>query len=414
MVIGQIESVNQRISESPGCKENIILPVTIIPEQVSIKYQMLDNESAHAVYDLLTEEFSNVDSISINEQENNLTIEGGDLNEIGELLEMNLDGETFSRIIKVSTLYRGHPIELISERNAKSFQAVLDRLRNNVKWLKKHGLHRHNTMNVSACNAAIGYFLVTVQPEKEERKPKVGIMDYKGKIILPFIDYEKEQKPEEAIDFKGEILRRVETIGIEKIDPLDRIRVDGKGMPDEEHQAIVYPLTIDQEAKGFLLIPNENIKDYQMWLDLPENGMVEDLKDVTGDMGILLAMKDKSYNARVITEEANNSLDEYIQIAETSTQHIQFSEADKLSEEITDLSLQRITNIRIEERGELREKWLAADVDGSPVLSEKLSEKECRDVKEGNRTEKELAFEHFRLYLDKEYEKEHVAMGTTW
>lgn len=414
MVIGQIESVNQRLSESLENKENVMLPVTVIPDQVSIKYQMLDNESAHAVYDLLTEDFSNIDSISINEQENSLIIEGGDANEIGELLEMSLDGETFSKVIKVSTLYKGHPIELISDRNIKNFQTVLERLRNNSKWLKKHGLHNRNSINVSTNNATIGYFLVTVQPEKEGEKHKVGIMDYKGEIILPFIDYEKEQNPEEAIDFSGEILRKVETKETEYIDPLGRIRIDGESMLDKEHQGIIYPLAIDREAKGFLFIPNENRRNYQMWLDSPENERVETMKKATDNIGILLAMKDESYNARVITEETNSPLDEYIKIEETPKQYEQIPNTEKFSEENTNKVMERMNNIRIEERGELREKWLAADIDGSPILSEKLSEKEYRDVKEGNKTEKELAFEHFGHYLEKDYEEVHVAMGVTW
>ncbi len=404
---------NERSAKNRALNQFAEIPVTIIPARVSIKYQMLDNESAHAVYDLLTDEFSNVDSVSLNEQENSLLIEGGDSNVIGELLETNLDGETFSKVTKVSTLYKGHPIELISERNVRNFQTVLEKLRHNARWLKKHGLRSRNSMNVSVSNAAIGYFLVTVQPEKESEKPKAGIIDYKGETILPFIDYEREQTPEEAVDLNAEILRRVETMGIEKVDPLDRIRVDGESVPDKERQGVIYPLTIDQEAKGFLLVPNKNRKDFQMWLTPPGNGKGEGMEDATNDVKILLGIKDKSYCTRVITEEVNVPLDEYIEMEAIPKHRAQSPITDQLSEGTINKTLQRMANIRIEERGELLEKWLSAEIDGSPVLSEKLTEKEYRNVKEGSKTEQELAFEHFGHYLEKGYEKEQVTIRPT-
>ena len=407
MVIGHIEAINQQLSGSIPEDKMPLLPVTAIPEQVSVQYLMTDAESTRAIYDLLPEKSIDSDSVSINEQENSLTVEGADPEKLTEFLENNLDGETFSKIIKVSPLYEGHPIELIGERNTKSFQLVLDKLRGNSKWLKKNGLHGYGSMNVSVSNAAIGYFLVTMQSAKGL---KAGIMDYTGEVVLPFTSYKKGQKPEEIIDLDGEILRRVESAGTESIDPMGRIEVAGVGVKDENLQGTVYPLIIDGETEASLLIPNDKDarKDYRLWLDSSSNG---EEAEPTRSMEALLSMKDGLYAPRVITEMVNSPLDKYLQQRSKLINEIVTVKPEQQSPKYTDEAMGRISNIRIEQRGERREEWISADIDGVPVLSEKLSEKEYRDVMEGVKTEKEIAAKVFDPYLQKQQEEKHVAMG---
>lgn len=407
MVIGHTEAIIQELSKSMPDNAIPTLPVTANPERVSVQYLMTDMEAARALYDLLPEKSIDADSISINEQENSLTIEGGDPERLTEFLENNLDGETFSKIIKVSTLYEGHPIELIRERNTKNFQVILDKLRNNPKWLKKQGLSGYNSINVSVSNAAIGYFLVTMQSAKGL---KAGIMDYKGETVLPFTACKKGQSPEEVIDLDSEIFRRIESAGTESIDPMGRIEAAGPKVKDENSQGLVYPLLIDGEAEASLFIPTDKdaYKGYQLWLHSP-NSEKEEVP--VRSMEALLNMKDELYAPRVITEMINSPLDEYLQPENNLTDGIETEKPGQQSPEYPEKTPERISNIRIERHGELQEKWIAADIDGAPVLSEKLSEKEQRYIMDGTKTEKELAIEIFGHYLKEQHEEKQVAIG---
>ena len=154
MVIRHIESISQQLSGSIPEVKMPLLPITTISEQVSVQYLMADAESTCTIYDLLPEKSNDLDSVSINEQENSLIVEGTDPKKLTESLENNLDGETFYKMRKVSTFYEGHPIELIRERNTKSFQLVLDKLHGNSKWLKKNGLlWEYNPIRSSPANS---------------------------------------------------------------------------------------------------------------------------------------------------------------------------------------------------------------------------------------------------------------------
>ena len=61
--------------------------------------------------------------------------------------------------------------------------------------------------------------------------------------------------------------------------------------------------------------------------------------------------------------------------------------------------LPRLSNVRIEERGEHHERWIAADIDGKPVVSEKITELDWVQFQEGVASELSLANTYFADYL---------------
>lgn len=75
-----------------------------------------------------------------------------------------------------------------------------------------------------------------------------------------------------------------------------------------------------------------------------------------------------------------------------------------LSEKIS-----RISALGIEERGAHREKWLVANIDGEPVLSEKISDAEVRNIEEGKYSLLEVAIRRFDSYLHVPRQEENVS-----
>lgn len=61
--------------------------------------------------------------------------------------------------------------------------------------------------------------------------------------------------------------------------------------------------------------------------------------------------------------------------------------------------LPRLSNVRIEERGEHHERWIAADIDGKPVVSEKITDLDWVQFQEGVASELSLANTYFADYL---------------
>ena len=71
--------------------------------------------------------------------------------------------------------------------------------------------------------------------------------------------------------------------------------------------------------------------------------------------------------------------------------------ADKLS---------RLSNVRIEERGEHKGRWIVADIDGRPVVSEKMTDLDWMQLQEGVASKFTLANTHFADYLSQSKEEQ--------
>lgn len=76
--------------------------------------------------------------------------------------------------------------------------------------------------------------------------------------------------------------------------------------------------------------------------------------------------------------------------------------------ELADLAdgLSRLSNVRIEERGERKEHWIAADIDGKPVVSEKMTDLDWVQLQEGVASKFILANTHFADYLSQSKEEQ--------
>lgn len=60
----------------------------------------------------------------------------------------------------------------------------------------------------------------------------------------------------------------------------------------------------------------------------------------------------------------------------------------------------RLSNVRIEERGEHNERWIAADIDGTPIVSEKITDFDWTQYQGGISSLLGLAMIRFSAYLD--------------
>lgn len=77
-------------------------------------------------------------------------------------------------------------------------------------------------------------------------------------------------------------------------------------------------------------------------------------------------------------------------------------------EKIAD-KISRFSNVHIEQRGEHKENWIAAEIDGEPVVSQKLDDIEWFRYKEEYVSSLDLAIDHFSEYLA--CPKEEVSSG---
>lgn len=88
----------------------------------------------------------------------------------------------------------------------------------------------------------------------------------------------------------------------------------------------------------------------------------------------------------------------------------EFSHAIRLfqKQELADMGdkFSRLSNVRIEERGEHRERWLAADVDGKPVVSAKVTELDWMEYQGGISSIHELAMRSFSRYFAQPQEEQ--------
>lgn len=75
-------------------------------------------------------------------------------------------------------------------------------------------------------------------------------------------------------------------------------------------------------------------------------------------------------------------------------------------DELADLAdkLSRLSNVRIEERGEHKERWIVADIDGKPVVGEKMTDLDWMQLQEGVASKFTLANTHFADYLSQSKE----------
>lgn len=493
----KIEAINSRLMEVSAVERAAErLPVTGTPDGAMSEFHMLDNESRDVVYMFLHGNLYDKVTGSLVEvskpADRVVRIEGKYLEEALEGIYNNLDSETLSKIVDCGNYFEGHLVEeYLSALNLK-FTQEFEQKRNDPNWLKEQGLEGDVKWDLRFISTD-GYHLVKAVTENQ---CKLGALDHHCSIFRPFVEIGETFSIEDDLGYMTELRRRLLSKD-ENVDPLGRITFAAPPVTYADTGNVRRDILIDNEAKGvFVLEPNSDIYNLNFILELKNTELAKSSSELSPDimydkendiyytlaegLSDLFKAKDRFYPVRVINDEMNMPLTDYLHLSirEQPEAVIQVPNedlvADKVNEDVikervevypglfvfrngdnlwgmqdgegriavpprwesfqqkegkedvvlhsfidmngeilpqTFLSLQknkladmankfaRLSNVRIEERGEHGERWIAATVDGQPVVSEKITDFDWEQYQGNVSSSLELAMIHFAPYL---------------
>lgn len=500
MVNEKIDIFNFRLSETISEKQTVErLPVTYIPDEALSEFHMLDNESRDAVYRVLLENMYDKDTGKIVKDvgkpaDRIVRVGGKYFDEALECVFDILDSETLSKIVDCGNYINGYLLEKYTSALSLKFTQEFEKKRNDPNWLKAQGIEGDVKWNLNFISTD-GYFLA--KAELKDRC-KLGALDHNCSIFRPFVDIGKAFTIEDDLGYMTELRRRLLSKD-EKVDPLGRITFAAPPVHYPDTGNVRRDIYIDGEAAAvFVLEQDCDIYKLNFVLELKKTELVESYSKSCPDYIIhdkeadvyyvmvdsiydLFREKDQFYPARVINDEMNVALDDFLNlpvhkkpepvmqvpneyvvvdrvnedvIEEKTEVHaglFAFRNNDKLwglqdsegriavpprweyfeqkegnkdiefnsfvygdgemlshaslslqKDELADMAnkFSRLSNVRIEERGEHDERWIAADINGKPVVGEKISDSDWIQYQESVSSLLELAKIHFAPYLD--------------
>lgn len=496
MVNEKIEQINSRLLCSDSI-ERIIerLPLTGIPDGSVSEFHMLDNESRDAIFNFLKCNFrcwEAGDKTEISKPADRIVrVEGKCFDDALECVYDNLDSETLSKIVDCGNYFEGYFVDSYASVLNLKFSQEFERIRNDPNWLKEQGIEGEVKWDLRFLSTD-GYYIVKANTENQSR---IGALDHHCSIFRPFVDVGEKFSIEEDLGYMTELRRRLLSKD-EKVDPLGRITFAAPPVQYDNTGNIRRDILIDGEAKAvFILEPNSDIYDLNFMLELKK----ANLKGKSSELGYgsivydkendiyfmlvkslydLLREKDRFYPVRIINDQVNMVLNDYLNISMLNKTEpvlqIQEKVVEKVEEDIisekeevysgvyvfknaanlwgmqvddgrilipphwTSFERQedngsiifssfmssdgtirhgnyiefsqktlanladktsRLSNVRVEERGEQKERWIAAEVDGEPIVSQKIDDVEWWRFKEGMVSTIGLAIDHFTDYL---------------
>lgn len=502
MVNERIEAINLRLAETVSDIKR--LPVTRIPNEAVSEFHMLDNESRDALYKILLDNLYDKDNglkvrdISI-PADRVVRVGSKYIDEALECAYDNLDSETLSKIVDCGNFVEGHPIEEYTSVLNLKFTKEFEKKRNEPGWLKEQGIEGDVKWDLNFISTD-GYYLVKAVLGDQ---CKLGAVDHNCDIFRPFVSVGEKIDVEKNLGYMTELRRRLLS-NDEKVDPLGRITFAAPQIRYADSGNIRRDVYIDGEAAAvFVINPNGDIYDLDFMLELKKNELVEFHSELSPDYVMydkdsdiyytkvnnlydLFKEKDRFYPARVINDDVNMPLTDYLNIESLSKSEAiiplydEVRVVDRVSEEpalrkievypglfafrdnnrlwgLQDgegriavpprwesyqmqegkgnlmfnsfvnmdgeklsssfLSFQgnelaamadkfsRLSNVRIEERGKHSERWIVANVDGKPVVSEKMSDFDWIQYTGGMISALELAMMHFAPQLSSSQEE---------
>lgn len=498
MVNEKIEAVNHRLLESGSVERTAKrLPMTRVPDKAVSEFHMLDNESRDVVYNFLHGNLYDKDTgdlIDVSRPTKRVVrVERGYFDHALECVFDNLDSETLSKIVDCGDYFEGYLIDKYSSALNLQFTKEFERKRNDFDWLREQGIEGDVKWDLRFISTD-GYHLVKAITENQ---CKIAALDHRCSVLCPFTEIGEKFSIEDDLGYMTELRRRLLSKD-EKVDPLGRITFAAPPVQDISTGNVRRDILIDGEAAAvFVLRPDSAIYDLDFMLELKENELVKYYSELspasivhdkkndiyyTGVRSLydLFREKDRFYPPRVISDEVNMSLADYLNlqerkeaisvIAAPNEEKIAdrideggvlereevypglyaFKTGDKLwglhdgdgrvivpprwesfqwkegkedivftsfvhadgevlshdflsfpKYELADMAdkLSRLSDVRIEERGEHHERWIAADVDGKPAISEKITDYEWLRYQGSVLSALELGVMHFATSL---------------
>lgn len=465
----QIEKMNLKLSnENSNKNQQELLPVTRIPEDAKVEITTTDYESKEALIKVLRDNIyspgSNIPIEVSSGTVNSIIVNTNDCDKVAEIIYSNIDAETVSKITAISNIYNGQRLIEQGLLAHNEFSKVFETRRNDQNWLKEQGLEGDIKWDLGFVNGNSGYHIVVAETEKGKM---YAVLDHKADIFYPFTEINNVKS---GID--GELKERLLSEG-KNIDSFGRIKPVGDVIKLNEAGAVQRNLLIDGEAEAvYSYFPGDDLTTPKLELkadkDLLAQSMINPKLLKLDNIDTLLEIKDSIYPPRVIKENTNLKLDEYINSLNTSAKvpeektenerkeipltmglHL-FNRDDKwgvrdkegkvlltpiwdytlsnnntlnisrtdskgnivnqsyTEEQLENLAqkLSRITDIHIERRGENEDKWIGGEIDDEPVISERLTGKDKDDYEKGEISEMMLAIKYFAAYLNHEQSKE--------
>lgn len=500
----KIEAINSRLMEMGATERDTErLPVTSIPDGAVSEFHMLDNESRDVVYMFLHGNLYDKATGTLVEvskpAERVVRVEGKYFEEALECIYDNLDSETLSKIVDCGNYFEGHLVEEYSSALNLEFTREFERKRNDPGWLKEQGLEGDVKWDLRFISTD-GYHLVKAVTENQ---CKLGALDHHCSVFRPFVEIGETFSIEDDLGYMTELRRRLLSKD-EKVDPLGRITFAAPPVKYSDTGNVRRDILIDNEAKAvFILEPNSDIYNLNFILELKNTELVKSNSELSPDiihdkendiyytvvegLSDLFKEKDRFYPIRVINDERNMPLTDYLHlpIREQPETVMQVSNKDVVADRVNEdaikervevypglfvfrnndnlwglqdgegriavpprwesfqqkegkadvvllsfidmngeilshtfLSLQknkladmadkftRLSNVHIEERGEHGERWIAADVDGKQVVSEKITDFDWEQYQGNVSSSLELAMIHFSPYLVRSQEEQ--------
>lgn len=496
MVNEKIEAVNCRLLESGSMgKMAERLPVTGVPDGSVSEFHMLDNESRDAVYNFLQGNLYNKNTGELLEiskpADRVVRVEMGYFDHALECVYDNLDSETLSKIVDCGAYFEGYLVDEYSSVLNFQFTKEFEQKRNDPNWLREQGIEGDVKWELKFVSTD-GHNLVKAITENQ---CKLAILDHRCSVFCPFTEIGEKFSIEDDLGYMTELRRRLLSKD-EKVDSLGRITFAGPPLQYDDTGNVRRDILIDGEAKAvFVLEPDSDIYDLNFVLEMKSSELLKPYSGYGNIMhdkenGIYYTMvsslydlfreKDRFYPPRVITDEMNMSLTDYLNLQgrketvsvittpeeKKVTNRINegnvkereevypglyaFRTDDKLwgvydgegrvivpprweyfqrkegkedivftsfvdadgevlshdflsfqKSELADIAdkVSRLSNVRIEERGERHEQWIAADVDGKPAISEKITDYEWLRYQGSVLSALELGVMHFATSL---------------
>lgn len=403
---------NNPITERPEIRREII-PVTQIPSCSMSEIHMADAESCDALYAILHDNLYDPyrrRNISVTRPESTLIrLDAWKFSHLNDLLYSHVEQKILDKIVYAGEVYRGYPLQYYLNMLSNRFDVEFARRKTDPAWLREHGLEGTKKWNQSFISDADGYHVVEAIMEGHSR---IGALDHRARIFLPFEETELNRSAEAAPGYMQEIRRRLLSEG-ERVDSLGRISFAGKPVVEQGTGTVHRDLLVDGEAKAYLALrPDDDIYTLRIALELPvtrevvssarmasRNLFFEDgFKWRASGVHELLEAKDRYYPPRVLADKVNLPLDECLALGKTLPAGASLMEAAQKAS--------RLSAVRIERRGAGGGCWIAGRVDGEPVLSEKLSDGDVAAFRQGQTSALVLGMKYFSASLAYDREEE--------